>query len=590
MEFIHNIRYIYVVACVTLASACSTAPTVPTFQQLLNDDYSLVRDYLQAYIPGEMKKHNITGLSVALIDNQKIVWSDGFGFADKSANALATVDTLYQAGSVSKVFTAMGVMKLVEEGKLSLDAPIKAAVPEFSLKSRFGSTDGINLRNMLSHHSGIPGNIVDGMWVASPTSYKEVTTQLKHHHAAYPPNTVFAYSNAAYSVAGHAIENASGVPFVKFIQDKLLDLLEMNQSNFNFDNSGPFVAKSYWNGEQIQALNLRDIPAGGLVTNVNELSNLVKLVNAEGYYKVQILKPETLKEMLAVQQYDSAYEIDSVNGIGWYYTSGYLDNKYNAVGHGGQALAHSASVVIIPELKLGVVILANSPNLTDGIALITDKILRLAHSVKTKTELTSLPDTKRLPPPGVASDFEGQYASTDGIMEFTKKSNGYQMTNGGEKFSLIKNGQGHYKLRYKWLGLIPISIPELENISFFARVVDGKKLIIADAEGQRSVVGTPLLKQTADPVWDTRIGDYEQVNPVASDSPIVKLNKVTLNYERGVYHLTFKNPEGFRQLPLQIINDYEASLQGFGRDLGETIVMHANGSMSLYGLQLMKTN
>ena len=74
----------------------------------------------------------------------------------------------------------------------------------------------MTLRNVLSHHAGIPSAIVDGMWAERPRSFKTVTTGLNRYYAAYPPNTVFAYSNAGYSLAGHAIENVAGVPFVDY--------------------------------------------------------------------------------------------------------------------------------------------------------------------------------------------------------------------------------------------------------------------------------------------------------------------------------------------------------------------------------------
>ena len=198
-------------------SACSISPKAPATQSFLSGDYSPVIDYLKEYLPVQVNKHKFTGLSVALVDDQKIVWSEGFGFADKAGDRRATRSTAYRAGSVSKLFTAMAIMKLHEEQKVDLDASIKASVPEFDLKTRFGSIDGITLRNILSHHAGIPGNLLDGMWTTEPDSFKTVSSKLNRYYAAYPPNTVFAYSNAGYSVAGHAVENSSGIPFTHYI-------------------------------------------------------------------------------------------------------------------------------------------------------------------------------------------------------------------------------------------------------------------------------------------------------------------------------------------------------------------------------------
>ncbi len=146
--------FIPITVLMLLGSACSSLPKALSTQSLVNDDYSLAIEYLEKYVPAQMKKHRLTGVSVALVDGQRMVWSDGFGFADKSAGERATESTGYGAGSVSKLFTAMVVMKLDEDQKLDLDAPIRNSVPGFDLKSRFGSIDEITLRNILTHHAG----------------------------------------------------------------------------------------------------------------------------------------------------------------------------------------------------------------------------------------------------------------------------------------------------------------------------------------------------------------------------------------------------------------------------------------------------
>ena len=563
-------------------SACSISPKAPATQSFLSGDYSPVIDYLKAYLPVQVNKHKFTGLSVALVDDQKIVWSEGFGFADKAGDRRATRSTAYRAGSVSKLFTAMAVMKLQEEQKVDLDASIKASVPEFDLKTRFGSIDGITLRNILSHHAGIPGNFLDGMWTTEPDSFKTVSSKLNRYYAAYPPNTVFAYSNAGYSVAGHAVENSSGIPFTHYISDSLLQPLDMTQSNFEFDGSGKNVAKSYWQGQEVRELDLRDIPAGGLVTTVSDLSQLVKLVNANGFYKSQLLTPESMQEMLSIQTYDSIYEPDGYNGIGWLHYSGLLDNKYTVVGHDGQTMAHSASVVIVPEIKLGVVLLANSPNLAGGFSEINDEILRLTHAVKTGKLLSAIPANEEKPIYGTEAGLNGQYVSSrsGGYISISPKSNDYTVNLGGEKLQLSANQEGGHSLS---------ATTGLGDISFHAREVSGEKIIVSQESGRTTVAATPLITQARMPVWDARVGEYTIQNPIDTDIGFFKLDSAALAYENGHYQFRVKNPFGIQSLPIAVVNETEAILQGYGRGLGETIIVEPDGTVLHAGFIFKKS-
>ena len=145
-----------------LASCTTLRP--PELSDPFDGNYSPITEYLSAFIKREMKSGDLTGLSIALVDNDQMVCSEGFGFADKARDIEATANTRYRAGSISKLFNATAVMQLVEQGKLNIDAPVVTYVPGFKINSRFGSTEDITLRSLLSHQSGMPSDIVNGMW------------------------------------------------------------------------------------------------------------------------------------------------------------------------------------------------------------------------------------------------------------------------------------------------------------------------------------------------------------------------------------------------------------------------------------------
>jgi len=108
-------------------AGCSSAPMRP--ESVGRGDYTKVEEYVSALIRHEMKKRDVTGLSIALVDDQRVVWAAGFGYADKAGNVPASAETIYRAGSISKIFTATAAMQLAERGRLDIDRPLATTSP-----------------------------------------------------------------------------------------------------------------------------------------------------------------------------------------------------------------------------------------------------------------------------------------------------------------------------------------------------------------------------------------------------------------------------------------------------------------------------
>jgi CubicO group peptidase (beta-lactamase class C family) len=116
-------------------------------------DYEVAQHVLEQFIVDEMATKGLPALSIALVDDQEIVWARGFGFADPADSVPASSKTVYRVGSVSKLFTDIAVMQLVERNELDLDAPITRYLPDFNPTNDFGVP--ITLRHLMSHRSGL---------------------------------------------------------------------------------------------------------------------------------------------------------------------------------------------------------------------------------------------------------------------------------------------------------------------------------------------------------------------------------------------------------------------------------------------------
>lgn len=125
-------------------------------QESAPSNFPETRRFLTRIVPQVMTETGIVGLSLALFDDRRLVWARGFGWADQSQARPATADTRYRAGSIAKLFTAAAVLRLADQGRMTLDQPLKTSLPDFSLRSRFGDAGLISPRQILTHHAGLP--------------------------------------------------------------------------------------------------------------------------------------------------------------------------------------------------------------------------------------------------------------------------------------------------------------------------------------------------------------------------------------------------------------------------------------------------
>ncbi len=305
------------VAAAILLSACGSAPLRP--ESVARNDFDGIKPYVTDLIRHEMARNEIIGMSIALVDDQRIVWAEGFGYADKEHGQRASAQTIYRVGSISKLFTATAAMQLAEQKKLDIDRPLQTYLPEFSIQSRFAAGDPITPRNLMTHHSGLPRDQAKGMFTKNPEPFTQLVQEMKSSDTTYPPNHAFSYSNVGVSLLGHAIQNVSGVPFAEYMQRSVLTPLGMTSATFEpGPASSDMMSKAYRNGALAAELPLRDVPAGGLNTSAVDLSHFLSMVFADGRTgTTQVLRPESIAEMLRVQNADVPLDLNFHNGLGW---------------------------------------------------------------------------------------------------------------------------------------------------------------------------------------------------------------------------------------------------------------------------------
>ncbi len=562
-------RSLFTTACVALLlAACSVAPQRP--ESVARDDYDGIKTYLSRLIRHEMDKNDITGLSVALVDDQRVIWAEGFGYADKENNKPASAQTLYRVGSISKLLTATAAMQLAEQGKLDIDRPLEDALPEFSIRSRFAGSAPITPRNLMTHHSGLPRDFSKGMFTKNPGPFTELVRHVRTSDTFYPPNHVFSYSNVGITLLGHAIQNASGVPFADHLQRSVLSPLGMSTAKFEPGVAkSDLMAKAYRKGEPVDESSLRDVPAGGLNASVLDLARFLSMVFADGRAgTVQVLRPESVREMLRPQNTDVPLDLNFHNGLGWMLSTlgaSTIENAGPVAHHSGATINFRAQMYALPNHKLGVIVLANSPSAGRSIDRVATETLTLALEAKTGIRQPKREKVPAADPPWPVEKLQpyvGDYTTQFGHARIRLDGEHLRADAFGRTFNLIPRSDGVLGIQYKLLGLLPIDLGALDAIGITRRDVAGQDVLVASVGAQEMLLGERIQPPKDIEPWRKRLGKYAITN-AGDDHTFVE--RIALAEERGflIAELTMTGQSGPPQrLVLQPLSEHAAVLLG----------------------------
>jgi len=589
---------IILIVIFTLAG-CTGAPVKP--DQLIPDNYDYAKQYLTWLIQKEMKRNQVVGVSIAIVDDQKVVWARGFGFSDKKNKVPATAETMYRIGSISKLFTAMATMKLVEDGLLDIDRPLKNYLPQYSIRSRFSDSGPITPRTIMTHHSGLPSSLAKGMWSSDPPA--SLLDRLKDEYTAYPTNYVLAYSNIGLALLGLMIEQVSQTDFCDYVDQAILGPIGMQRSSFKKTTEvEAFLSRGYRNGEQMDQVPLRDMAAGSMYSNVDELARFMQMVFAGG--KVggrQILQQHTIAEMLRRQDQDARLESSNQIGLGWFLQKFNIADDIGEIlvaSHGGGTPLFRTSLAIVPELKLGVVVLTNS---TEGRKL--GKVSReaLKSTLEAKIGKTIERQEETIAPPDNVADravmdsMVGRYASLTSLGSIERNGQNLNAVFDKYKFRLVPSSNGKFGVTRKFLGIFPIKkigSLELAQIQVSPVEIDDRRLLSVRRKNKIWFYAEKIDPAPLANAWQNMLGRYQIVNPDPHGTP----QDITLTNEKDVLVLRYKNPlwrAGEAKHYLVPRSDTEALTLGVGRSSGETmqmITVDGRTGLSIWGYRMKKIN
>lgn len=554
-------------------------------------DYTSTQEDLTAFIRRGMDRDHVKGLSLALVDGGRVVWQQGFGWADEKNRVPATADTLYRLDSVSKIFTATEILRLYGQGRLRLDEPLTEALPGFSIHNRFKQTPPITLRSLLAHHSGMPADYQQGMWVEKAEPLSLLAVDLKDDYLVAPPQSFYKYSDLDYSLLGRVIEKETGQPFDCVMRDDLLRPLGMVDSTFNLDpDVRGRMAKGYFEGRETAPLYLRDIPAGGMVSSAADMARFLCFLFTD--------RPSQVRSKALGMMYEEQYpglplDFGHHVGLGWM-LNGEMPGTQDLAWHDGDYEPYFCRVALLTKEKLGVVVLSNTGESRLLVREAALRALKLMRQAKTGVPADLTPPKTVMPallkvPEETIDRYVGYYSGIGKAAEISRGGDHLKADLMNHQFDLVPTAENRFIPRIMIL-FFPIHIPQY-GVEF--TTVEGREVAILSGLGD-PVVFEKIKPESIPWAWRECLGRYRLDDPDGEtkfEDMRLEDREGLLTVDAKITSKVFNVKDTDYLITLESISNSDAVVAGLFYPDGDTVhASRVDGQIHLYyaGLKFTK--
>ncbi len=505
------------------------------------------------FIEQQMKDYEVAGLAIALVDDQRVVWARGFGYADARKRIPATRETLFEIGSISKTITASLIMQLAETGQLNIDDPVTRYLPDFSMGEPLGSFPSqggpITIRKMMNHHAGIPGDLLNGAFtgkVKYPDYNTRLISYLAGEYADYPVDFLLAYSNTAVSLLSNVVTAASGQSFRERSRQFFADL-GMDHSTF-YRESATVPAnqsKGYILGQEYGPFYCNIEPSGSILSSASDMAKYLKMVMADGMgERERVLAAKTLGAMFTRTNGAVALDYTSI-GLGWFLSDPDLAYAGRICWHNGGTILMRSHMEILLDHKLAVIVMTNS--MTGAVLAENAAKMALRLALEEKTGIGPPDPIVPQPSPMVTwTDAQldavaGIYVTSSGYDLIKRVTGGLEWTSGAGlsaqqmiapvmKVPWLSNGPIAWESRAGIADhaivrqLVPrangwFSLRETQQSQCEFKDVAGRRVMIIHGSDRSGLLGERYIPPAAMPAsWTARLGTYNLVNLDADDA------------------------------------------------------------------------
>jgi len=575
MNSIPSLKIAFFLMVILIAGSCADIDKTIVAPKAY-DPTTLDRWY-DAFLKREADKHGIQGLSIALID---IRGQDScFCFGDAGKGRKIDESSVFDIGSISKLLMPIAVLKLVEQGKMDLDAPVARYIPEFTLTTPSGSSTAITIRSLLTHESGLVSDILAGEKPAAPggktemtgKEYRQIVGLLNRTRTTREPWTQSSYSNVGFSLLAVAVERASGQDYAEFVRQEILLPWGMTDSGFAYDGLDPGnIVQGFLKRKEISVPYIRDLPAGLLCSSARDMARFARGLLGDQAGAGKVLKPNSVLELWKVQNENVRLDLDFRIGLTfWRHPIASLGVE-NVVWHGGDLPPFHAAFCLDPSQGIGVFVAINSGSLNSATleplivqGMRRQLMIRTGHDPERPYQATTSPIISA--GPEFRNELCGVYQlPIDGIFKIRQRGTELFFETRRTTAKVIVHQDSTMSLQPLLFGVLPIDTGSAKRIQLRGIHIDGKPILCIQRLGGSdrdfaSVAAEKLEPRSLSPAWQNRLGPWRQSCGKTS---------FALAYDRRNGILSAIGGT----MAIRPINDYEAVTEGYGRNSGEWII------------------
>ena len=342
---------------------------VITYAQESSKNYNDAFKLIEVWLDAQKDFENIPSITAVVVKDQKVVWKGAFGNSNLEKEKTADISTISSICSMTKSFTAVGIMKLIDEEKLNLDDSVKDILPFYKVQQKFPNGGPVTVRSLLSHSSGLPSNTghsyFTGPNFAFPSQVAFRAT-LKNMETKNEVGADVNYSNVGYALLGEIIEKISGKPYETFLMNEVIGQLKMTNTYMgkktipitNKIATGYTAINRNRIRKQVNVFSTKSMkPAMGLWTTIDDLATYASWqFRLRDGSTTEILKPSTIRSMHSL----AATSKDKRDTWGLGFTVSKNSNGDELVMHGGTCPGYVSMLQLNVTKKMGYAIMANA--------------------------------------------------------------------------------------------------------------------------------------------------------------------------------------------------------------------------------------
>ncbi|MHB8629820.1 MAG: serine hydrolase domain-containing protein [Aggregatilineales bacterium] len=322
--------------------------------------------------------YNVPGAAIGIVQNGKVIYTKGYGYADLDKKQLVDEQTVFSIGSISKSFTVLDLAQLADAGKIDLDAPVIKYLPDFKLSDP-AATRTLTMRQVLSHSSGLPR--ADDRLALNLNSRQQIVADMVNIPMTAKPGEKWQYCNQNFVLAGYLVEQISGQTWEQYTQQYIFDPLGMKSASFGVDaiqnvtdHAQPYLPDTLEGAVPMPYTDLQKKvieligPAGSINANVVDMAQYAMFQLGDGSFNGKQIVSKAAFDQMHTQQISVAgmpegnalIQLSLTQNIGYglgWITESYRNHKL--VHHDGQVAGYTAELTLAPDDKLGIVILSN---------------------------------------------------------------------------------------------------------------------------------------------------------------------------------------------------------------------------------------